>query len=142
MRTFICLIIIGLLAGVFGIFPNVASAQIQCKYKASIDYVGMWGPYYDACASEMKTTFEYNISAFGSYRVIWCQVDNTPYSEQYWAGVICETPPCSGSIVAYTHCSTSSDHRLLMDVETCSPNEIGFVYPFKLTAEYYLYTPD
>ena len=143
MKALISFTTVAALAAVLGFFPDLATPQVPCKGKTSIDYVGMWGPYYNACASELKTTFDYNIENNGEYRVIWCAVDNTDFSREYWAGEICPNPNpvCSGSIVEYTHCTTTTNHRLKMDVQTCEPYEIGFVYPYKLTAYYYVDTP-
>lgn len=140
MRTLTRLTVTGLLTGIFGVFSSTAYAQ--CKWGMYIDEVGMWGPYYDACAGEMTTTFDYNVAALGTYPLIWCAVDNTPYSVYYYAAELCPDPPCSGSVVVYTHCFTVEDHRLKMDVQTgANPEQIGFVYPWKLTAQYHNYTP-
>jgi hypothetical protein len=123
---------------VVGLAPQ---GQCQaCRSKFSIDYVGMWSEYYNACNSEMKTTFDYEIWQDGNYPVIWAQVDNTPFSVEYWAGVLCPSPPCQSSVIAWNHCNTLTNHRLIMDVLT-GTETIGFVDQ-KLTAEYFASKPD
>jgi hypothetical protein len=133
VRVFGSLITIASLVAILGVFPNTAFAQ-QCKTKASIDYYGEWGPYYNACYSEMRTTFEYNRGMDGS-PLVWCQVDNTSYSEIYDAGQVDGNP-----IVRGTHCESSLNHRLLIDVQP-TIGQYGFISPMKLTADYFEDTP-
>jgi hypothetical protein len=114
----------------------------KCKNKFSIDYVGLWSEYYDACNSEMKTTFTYSATDPGAYLVVWAQVDNTPYSVQYYPGQLCnDIYPCSGSVIDWTHCAELDSHRLMMDVQPVIGDYPGF-NTHVLTAEYYADDPD
>ncbi len=131
MRVFGASIRIALLVAILGVFPHAALAQQQCKHKASIDYYGTWGPYYDGCASEMKTTFEFELGWDGSPQA-WCEVDNSPFQQIY--------DPQSSPIVEYTHCTNTQNHRLLIDIQP-TIDQYGFIPPMKLTAEYYEDTP-
>lgn len=128
-------ITIALLVAVLSVSPDLASAQVQCTAKTYIDYYGEWGPYYDACFSELKTTFEYDRGWDGSPEV-WCQVDNTPFSSIYDAGEATGDP-----IVEHTHCTNLDNHRLLIDVQP-TIGRYGFIPPMKLTAEYYEDAPN
>ena len=127
---------VGLLL-VVGLAPQ---GQCQaCRSKFSIDYVGMWSEPYDACNSEMKTTFNYHVVAAGDYGIIWAQVDNTSFSEFYDASILCPNPPCYGSDVKWTHCEDLEEHALIMDVQT---SETWGFDEYELIAQYFASKPD
>jgi hypothetical protein len=111
----------------------------ECRQEFSIDYVGMWSEYYDACHPEMRTIFDYHVVGYGGYGIIWAQVDNTPFSVYYDASLLCPEPPCYGSDSLMTHCEELEDHRLIMDVQTSE--NWGFD-EYQLTAQYFLSKPD
>lgn len=102
-------------------------ANAQCKNKYSIDYVVTWSPYFDACNSEMKTTVEYLIEYPGAYKSLLCEVDNTPFSIEYWAGDLCpEDPPCSGTVTDWMHLTNRENLRMHMDIRPIIGEYLGF----------------
>jgi len=132
MKALTCLLIIGLIAGILAISPDTASAQIQCKSKVTTTSWSEWTPYYNACNSEMKTTFAYTRDSDGSPEM-WCEVENTPFLQIYDAG---SCPGNSGTVVDWTHCTTLTNHRLLMDGQP-TIGLPGFIPPCSFTAEYF-----
>jgi len=142
MKKLVSLLIFGLMAGIIGSFINLVYAQtpIPCERKMWVDEIVWEGPEYNACNSEMKTTFDWNTTTPGWYDVILCRVFNTPYYVEYWAG---ELPGNYGSQVEWTHCDNLLNHHLLMDVRVriTNPDTRGFVPPWKLTAEYFASKP-
>jgi len=124
---------------VVGMAPQGQSQT--CKTKFSINYVGEWSEYYNACNSEMKTTFTYQATDPGAYLVIWAQVDNTPFSVEYYPGQLCESYPCSGSEFEWTHCTQLTNHRLLMDVQPVIGDYPGFNEHI-LAVQYFADQPD
>jgi hypothetical protein len=125
---------------VVGLAPQGQSQT--CKSKFSIDYVGLWSEYYNACNSEMKTMLQYEINYPGAYKSIWAQVDNTTFSEQYWAWQLCPTnPPCDGTVIDWTHCTQLTDHRLMMDVIGGVGEYLGY-NEHVFAVEYYASQPD
>lgn len=123
------------------VFVTAPRAQYEdCKLSFDIDYVGEWSETYDACHPEMKTTFDYHVVGYGGYNVIWAQVYNTSFSEVYDAATLCPSPPCTGSVVQWTHCGNLEGHALLMDVLT--PSETWGFDDYKLTARYFLSKPN
>jgi hypothetical protein len=131
MRASTCLFIIALLGYTLLAASNIATAQLPCLSKASIDYNDFWGPYYNACDKEMKTTFEFTLGWDGSPRA-WCEVDNTDFRRDY--------DQQDSPIVEWTHCETLTNHRLLISLQP-TIGEYGFIHPMKLTAEYFASSP-
>lgn len=129
-RTLICLLITGLIFGIMGICANTATAQRENKISTS--QWSTWTDYYDACNSEMKTTFSYTWGFPGTPQVL-CIVDNTPFYREY-DHYIC--PGYSGVKVEWTHCTNLSNHRLLMDFQPTIDTP-GFIDPCSFKAEYF-----
>jgi hypothetical protein len=114
------------------------SAMAQCKSKESISAPGQTAQY-TACNSELKTTFKYAVpDSGGTYTMISVEVENTPFSDVYIASTLCPNPPCADNVIEWNHCTTLTNHRIVMDGTT----GMGGFSTNVLTAEYFADDPD
>jgi hypothetical protein len=114
-------------------------AQVGCKSKMTWPQVVIPSPPYNACGSEMKTTFAFDVFwGTGGYSAVHCIVINSGWDRYYSASSF---PVAQNQKVSENwHCTSRNNHQLQIDVST--DLEPGRKFnPHYLMAEYWEDSP-
>jgi len=122
-----------LMIGFVGLSPDTVSAQIGCKYMASVSGWGQYSGEYTACDHWMKATMEFDVAEAGEQRFL-AYGANTPYQREFWAY---QFNNGHHAVVDWVYCPTLTEHELSIDLPGgVQPSTPGFFNPV-LTARYY-----
>jgi len=130
-KAFLCALAVLLIVALFHL-PT--PAQTGCKGMMEWSELVTPSPPYNACASEMKTTFAYEVIwSTGGYSGVHCIVINSGWDEYYSPyGLL----PGRGQKISTWHCTNLKNHQLQMDVTV--DLELGWKFdPYYLKAEYF-----
>jgi hypothetical protein len=134
MKGLFCIVTAPLL--LVALFQIPAYAQLQPGTTCAMQWSQLVtpSPPYTACASEMKTTFAFNVFyGSGGYDAVHCLVINSGW-DRYYAAM--DFPQGDGQATDTWHCANRKDHRLQIDVPT-GHMEPGWKFaPYYLKAEY------
>jgi hypothetical protein len=91
-------------------------AQTGCKYTVKWSQPMTPSPAYNACASEMTATFDYNVFwGTGGYSAVHCVVINSGWDAYYWAT---NENYGDGQKIETHHCTNLTNHQLQIEVTT------------------------